>query len=96
MAEFTPFGKPRLLGTAVKGKRFKCGGWTGCDEDHEFFTPTEVLVLTDAEDIKDLREHEHWDEAKMQTAVKRGTLYESKGFVVPTLLGEWWNDCSAN
>ncbi len=97
MAEVTPFGTPRLLGTISKGKRFKCGGWTGCDEDHEFFMPEQVLVLSDAEDITDLREdHEHWDEEKMRRAVERGTLYESKGFIVPTLLGEWWDDCSSN
>ena len=46
--------------------------------------------------MTDLREHEHWDEAKMQKAVKRGTLFEAKGFVVPTLLGEWWDSCADN
>lgn len=97
MAEVTPFGKPRLLGTTAKPQRFKCGGaWTGCDELHEFYDLKDILVMTEAQDIQDLRKDEHWDEAKLRTALARGTVYEAKGFVMPTLLGEMWDDCSVN
>lgn len=93
----TPFGgPPRLLGTRSRGKRFKCGGWTECEELHEFFEPHEILVLTEAQPLADLREDPHWNEAKLDKALKRGTLYASENYVVPTLLGDWWEDASVN
>jgi hypothetical protein len=98
MAEFEAVGRPKMYGTKVRGKRYKCGGWTGCDELHEFFEPKDVLVLTEAQRVEELITDDHTEDvqAKLERAVERGTLYRSTEFVVPTRLGDWWEDCSVN
>ena len=88
--------QPKLYGTKVKSEKFLCGGWTGCDELHSFYKPQDILVLTEAMPLDDMKETHHWDQGKADRATANGTLYFGKTFCVPTLLGEFWDNCSVN
>ena len=95
--EYAKFGRSRIYGTTTKGQKFQCGGdWTGCDELHTFFKPEDVLCLTDAMRREDLESDPHWQPEKLTNALIRGTLFASQEFIVPTLLGDWWEDASVN
>ena len=85
-----------MLGSVKEPEHFKCGGWTGCDEDHTFLSPVDVLVLTEAIDLTEFRESHHWTAGAEATAKANRTLYIGKETVIPTMLGMWYEDCAAN
>jgi hypothetical protein len=99
MDDFSKFD-PRvhsLFASAKPPQKFKCGGWTGCDDDHEFYAPADVLVLGEAVPLEDFRGHEHlWTQKLEDKAVENRTLYVGKSNVIPTLLGMWLEDASVN
>ncbi len=87
----------RLYGAKVKPEKFKCGGWTGCDEDHDFFPPEDVLVLNEAIPLDEFRtHHDIWTQEREDKAVTNKTLYVGKIAVIPTMLGMWFEEASVN
>ena len=94
---YDPRRGDRLFAALKGSQKFKCGGWTGCDEDHEFYDPADVLILTEAVPLDDFRAHEHiWTQEKEDKAVENRTLYVGTTLVVPTLLGMWYEATSVN
>ena len=85
-----------LLGSTTEPERFKCGGWTGCDEDHAFLAPVDVLVMNEAMLLEEFRESHHWTKEAEAEAVANRTLYVGTKAVIPTMLGMWYEDCAAN
>lgn len=85
-----------LIGSVVKPQKFKCGGWTGCEHDHDFFAPEDVLILHQAITYEDLHCDETWTQQREDNARTHKTLYFGDKGVVPTMLGIWWDDCSVN
>jgi hypothetical protein len=85
-----------LIGSKVPPQKFKCGGWTGCDELHEFLAPEDVLVLTEALHLDGFRESHHWSKEAEDKAVANKALFVGRIAVIPTLLGMWWEETSVN
>jgi hypothetical protein len=88
---------PGVVATRGKPTLAKCGGWTGCEEDHVFFAPEDVIVLEEAQMLGEMCE-EHTNPKAIEKAVGEGTLVydEDKQAVIPTILGMWLEDCTVN
>ena len=87
----------RLFGAAAKPSKFKCGGWTECDEDHAFLAPQDILALHEALPLDMFRDEEHgWRQDLEDKAVGNHTLFIGNKVVVPTVLGMWFEAASVN
>jgi hypothetical protein len=85
-----------LFAAKVKPMKAKCGGWTGCEHDHDFYAPEDVLVVQEALTWEDFRACEGWSEEKEQEALAQQTLFAGEKGIVPTMLGMWYEDVSVN
>lgn len=86
-----------IMGSKVKPQKFKCGGWTDCEEDHDFYKPEDVLILTEAMEIEAFRDPMcEWSPEREAKAIAEQTLYVSPKAAIPTMLGMWREDCSVN
>jgi hypothetical protein len=85
------------IGSRVPPQQFKCGGWTGCEHDHDFYRPEDVLYVHLAIPVETFREDPHiYSTDKEAEAVRDGLLYVNDKAVIPTALGLWYEDCAAN
>jgi len=85
------------MGSVVKPQRFKCGGWTECEHDHDFYAPEDVVILSLAVSYEEFRDCDsHWTQEKEDRARADKTLHFAKAGVAPTALGLWFEDASLN
>jgi hypothetical protein len=86
-----------MIGSVVRPQRFKCGGaWFGCDHDHDWLAPADVLIVSNAITYEDMRAIEGYSQENEDKARNERLAYFGDKGLVPTLLGIWYENCSAN
>jgi hypothetical protein len=84
-----------VVGAKVPFQKFKCGGWTGCEADHNFLAPEDVMLVEMAIPNDHFEEH-GGDPEKLTYAIEHKLAIQTETAVIPTVLGLWVEDAAAN